>query len=105
MMIKVYKIIELIGDGISKEITQQATKILRVIEKKNKYINFNIEQLPIGYNCYKQYGVPITTNIIMKCNTADGVLLGAVGHPDANKLDSDIRPEKGLLRLLNNYIC
>ena len=50
-MIKVYKIIELIGDGISKEITQQATKILRVIEKENKHINFNIEQLPIGYNC------------------------------------------------------
>jgi 3-isopropylmalate dehydrogenase len=98
-MIKVYKIIELIGDGISKEITQQATKILRVIEKENKHINFNIEQLPIGYNCYKKYGVPITTNIIMKCNMADGVLLGAVGHPDANKLDSDIRPEKGLLRL------
>ena len=54
-MIKVYKIIELIGDGISKEITQQATKILRVIEKENKHINFNIEQLPIGYNCYKKY--------------------------------------------------
>ena len=36
-MIKVYKIIELIGDGISKEITQQATKILRVIEKENKH--------------------------------------------------------------------
>jgi len=98
-MIKTYRIIELIGDGISKEITHEALKILNVIKQKNKLINFKIKQLPIGYTCYKQYGTPITEEIITKCKNSDGVLLGAVGHPDANKLRSDLRPEKGLLRL------
>jgi 3-isopropylmalate dehydrogenase len=98
-MSKIYKIIELIGDGISKEITHEALKLLNVIQKTNPSIKFQIKQLPIGYTCYKQYKTPITKEIINQCKNSDGVLLGAVGHPEANKLQSDLRPEKGLLRL------
>ena len=98
-MSKTYKIIELIGDGISKEITHEALKLLNVIQKTNPSIKFQIKQLPIGYTCYKQYKTPITKEIINQCKNSDGVLLGAVGHPEANKLQSDLRPEKGLLRL------
>ena len=54
-MSKTYKIIELIGDGISKEITHEALKLLNVIQKTNPSIKFQIKQLPIGYTCYKQY--------------------------------------------------
>ena len=98
-VVKTFNIIELIGDGISKEITSEATKLLKIIEQNNNSIKFNITQYPIGYRCYKQYGSPITNEIINKCRNSDGVLLGAVGHPNANNLNSDLRPEKGLLRL------
>ena len=97
-MAKIYNIIELIGDGISQEITNESIKLLKVIESFSEY-KFNIERLPIGYTCYKKYGSPITSDIISKCILADGVLLGAVGDPDADNLPSHLRPEMGLLKL------
>ena len=48
-IVKTFNIIELIGDGISKEITSEATKLLKIIEQNNNSIKFNITQYPIGY--------------------------------------------------------
>ena len=86
------------GDGIGPEIIEQAICVLDKIAEIYGY-EFTYTDVDMGGCSIDKYGVPLTDEMLQKCNESDSVLLGAVGGPKWDSLPGDIRPEKGLLKL------
>lgn len=92
------KIIVLPGDGIGPEIVAEAMKVLDAVNNKYK-LNLTFDEDSIGGAAIDAYGVPFANATLEKCRDADAILMGAVGGPQWDNLDSSIRPEKGLLKI------
>lgn len=92
------KIVLLPGDGIGPEIVAEAVKVLEVVDKKHK-LGLKFEEELIGGSAIDVHGVPLASSTLEKCQAADAVLMGSVGGPKWDTLDSSIRPEKGLLKI------
>ena len=86
------------GDGIGPEVMDQ---VIRIIDwfKDNRNLSFDISTDLVGGVAYDKFGVPITEETVGKALKADAVLLGAVGGPQYDNLDFNLKPERGLLRL------
>lgn len=92
------KIVLLPGDGIGPEIIAEAVKVLEAADKKFK-LKLKFEEELIGGAAIDKHGVPLANSTLEACRAADAVLMGAVGGPKWDTLDSSIRPEKGLLKI------
>ncbi|BCE02687.1 3-isopropylmalate dehydrogenase [Marinicellulosiphila megalodicopiae] len=92
------QILVLPGDGIGPEIIKEAVAVLVAVNKKH---NLGLELVDglIGGAAIDQHGVPYPDETHAKAMNADAVLLGAVGGPKWDALDTAIRPEKGLLAI------
>ncbi|OIO73091.1 MAG: 3-isopropylmalate dehydrogenase [Zetaproteobacteria bacterium CG1_02_53_45] len=92
------KIAVLPGDGIGKEIVDEALKVLEVL---NKHFDLNAEweEAAIGGAGYDESGDPYPEATRKLCRASDAVLLGAVGGPKWEPLAKPLRPEAGLLRI------
>ena len=86
----------LAGDGIGPEVTNEAVKILKVIEKEFGH-NFSLNNALFGGIAIDETGSPYPQETQDLCNQADAVLLGAVGGPKWSDPKAKTRPEKGLL--------
>lgn len=100
------KIAVLPGDGIGPEVTAQAVKVLKAIEKRFNH-RFEFEEGLIGAAAIDATGNPFPQATLDLCKRSDAILFGAIGDP---KYDNDpsakIRPEQGLLTMrkaLNLY--
>jgi len=93
-----YKITIMPGDGIGKEITDKAVKVIKKIEEKFNH-KFNINYADIGGVAIDKYGTPLPKETIEMCKNSDGIILGAVGGPRWDHLKGEDRPEKGLLNI------
>ena len=90
-------LIELLGDGISVEVTKEARKIIDLLS--NHYsLNIKWKEASIGGRSIDECGSPLSSSTIKLCKESSGVLLGAVGDPKYGP-NSPIRPEQGLLLL------
>ncbi|ATX82174.1 3-isopropylmalate dehydrogenase [Mariprofundus ferrinatatus] len=92
------KIAVLPGDGIGKEIVDEALKVLEVLNR-NFGLDATWEEAAIGGAGYDEAGDPYpeaTQRLVKAC---DAVLLGAVGGPKWEPLAKPLRPEAGLLRI------
>jgi 3-isopropylmalate dehydrogenase len=93
------KIAVLSGDGIGPEVTKQALKVLKSVEKKYNH-QFTYTHVDMGAIAIDKHGDPLPEATLEACKTSDAILFGAIGHP---KYDNDpsakVRPEQGLLRL------
>ena len=97
---KHYKIAVLAGDGIGPEITEEAIKVLRVIEERND-VKFELMPALFGACAYFETGdaFPQATKDI--CDQADAILKG---HEESKKIPVDKQPERGaLLPLRRRY--
>jgi len=88
------KILILAGDGIGKEICQQALKVLEFFNKNHQ---FSFDEADIGGVAIDNYKNPYPSQTSTKAKAADAILLGAVGGPKWDNLGMNERPEKGLL--------
>ncbi|MDH4379073.1 MAG: 3-isopropylmalate dehydrogenase [Vampirovibrionales bacterium] len=88
----------LAGDGIGPEIMAQALKVLNAIETVFGY-QFTYEYGAIGGAGIDESGVPLPEKTLKLAQSADAVLLGAVGGPQYDTLEPSIRPEQGLLQI------
>lgn len=93
-----YKITIMPGDGIGKEITDGAVKVIKKIEEKFNH-KFNISYADIGGIAIDNHGTPLPKETIEMCKNSDGIILGAVGGPRWDHLKGEDRPEKGLLNI------
>jgi 3-isopropylmalate dehydrogenase len=93
-----YKITLLPGDGIGPEVVAEAVRVLDMIAGKYNHTFKYTEHLMGGCSIDK-YGSSLTDETLADCQSADAVLLGAVGGPKWDDPAAKDRPERGLLAL------
>jgi len=91
-----YKIAVLPGDGIGQEIMKEAIKVLDKVSDVYG-TRFEYKEALIGYEAYKQEKTCFPEETKKICKNSDSILFGAVGHPEADKLPQDERPERSAL--------
>ena len=96
-----YKITVIPGDGIGKEITDAAVKVLETVDKKFG-LGLAYEYHDAGGTAYDKYGTPLPQSTIDACKASDAVLFGAVGGDKWDDVDPALRPEKAILGLRKN---
>jgi len=91
-------IVVLPGDGIGPEVTVEAVRTLEVVARKGDH-SFRFAEKLMGGCSIDANGVALTDDVLSACQSADAVLLGAVGGPKWDDPQSAVRPEQGLLGL------
>ena len=92
------RIVVLGGDGIGPEVTREAVGALKAIAKKFNH-EFTFEDHLIGGIAIDTTGTPLPDATTKACQSADAVLLGAVGGPKWSDPNAKVRPEQGLLAI------
>jgi 3-isopropylmalate dehydrogenase len=90
------KILVLPGDGIGKEVTAEAVKVLKAVTEAN---SVELVEAPIGGAGLEAAGDPLPPTTLDLAQKADAILFGAAGTPGDALLPSARRPGAGLLRL------
>jgi len=93
-----FDIILLPGDGIGPEVIHEAVRVLDRIAAKYNH-TFQYQERLMGGCAIDTYGTSLTDETLADCQSADAVLLGAVGGPKWDDPNARDRPERGLLRL------
>jgi 3-isopropylmalate dehydrogenase len=93
-----FKITLLPGDGIGPEVVSEAVRVLDVIAHKFNH-TFEFRERLMGGCSIDKYGSSLTDETLADCQSADAVLLGAVGGPKWDDPSAKDRPERGLLAL------
>jgi len=91
------KIAVLPGDGIGGEITAQAVRVLRALERDG--LKLDLQEAPVGGAGYDAAGDPLPDATLKLAQSADAILFGAVGGWEYDKLPRPKRPEQAILRL------
>jgi len=97
-------VVVLPGDGVGPEVSRAAALVLDAAAARFGH-GLRLEEHDVGYAAWQRHGSPLPEATLAACTTARGVLLGAVGHPAADRLSADERPEAGLLRLRSELGC
>ncbi|WXU00109.1 MAG: 3-isopropylmalate dehydrogenase [Catillopecten margaritatus gill symbiont] len=92
------KVLILPGDGIGQEIVEQALKVINFLNENNE-LNMALVHGLIGGTAYDDTGSPLPQATLDAAAECDSILLGAVGGYQWEKLERDLRPERGLLGL------
>ncbi|KAL2006572.1 hypothetical protein VTN00DRAFT_9240 [Thermoascus crustaceus] len=92
-----YNIVVFAGDYCGPEVTAEALKVLRVVEKCRDDITFNFQDHHLGGASIDATGSPLTDEALEAAKNADAVILGAVGGPKWGT--GAVRPEQGILKL------
>ncbi|PON18130.1 3-isopropylmalate dehydrogenase [Candidatus Entotheonella serta] len=93
-----YHIAVLPGDHGGPEVMKEGVKVLqRVGELYN--LQFTLREGLVGGAAIDATGDPLPEATLELCNNSDAVLFGSVGGPEWDDIESDKRPERGLLRL------
>jgi 3-isopropylmalate dehydrogenase len=91
------KILVLPGDGIGKEVTPEAVKVLNAVVDRSS--GLELAEAPIGGAGVEAAGDPLPPRTLDLARKADAILFGAAGVPGDTLLPSARRPGAGLLRL------
>ena len=90
------------GDGIGPEIVTEAKKVLNAVGEKFGH-TMKYTDILMGGASIDVHGVPLTEEAIDTAKGADAVLMGSIGGDTATspwyKLEPNLRPEAGLLKL------
>ncbi len=92
------KILILPGDGVGKEVTSEAQKVINIISKLYK-LDIDIDFGYFGGEAVDKFDSPFPSQTIQKVKNSDAVLLGAVGGPQYDNVPKEKKPETGLLEL------
>ncbi len=88
------------GDGIGKEISDQAVKVLMAVGSKFGH-TFTTTELPVGWAAIDAHGEALPQFVREECLQHDAIFLGAVGLPDRDEtLPQEERPERAALLTL-----
>lgn len=74
-----YYIVALPGDGIGPEVLSCALSVLRAVGELFQ-ADFKVEEIPCGGHYYAEHETEWPEGSFGKCEEADAILLGAVGH-------------------------
>jgi len=76
-----YSIAVFPGDGVGKEVTGEATRLLDVVASKRPGLSFEFKTHKVGAGEYLRTGNPLPESAMQACEATDATLLGAMGLP------------------------
>jgi 3-isopropylmalate dehydrogenase len=82
------------GDGIGPEVTAEARRVLDALD-----LALTFEEAPVGGAAYLAAAHPLPPDTLALAERADAVLFGAVGDPEFDGLERELRPEQAILGL------
>src|SRR5262245_8260181 len=92
------------GDGIGIDVTAEAVKVLKAVQRFLPGVTLTFTTHESGAICYQRTGADLPADTLDACRQADAVLLGAMGHPDIRKPDgTELMPQVNLRILLDLY--
>ncbi len=91
-------IVTLPGDGVGPEVVAAAVAALKAVAARYEHV-FTFDEQLIGGAAIDATGQPLPAATLAACQSADAVLLGAVGGPKWSDPNAPVRPEQGLLGL------
>src|ERR1041384_5848402 len=77
-----FQIVVLPGDGIGPEVTAEAVRVLRAVEKQLAGVSFDLAEHPCGAAEHLRSGSPLADATMHACRHGDAILLGAMGLPE-----------------------
>ena len=83
------------GDGIGPEVVEQARRVLAALSLPG----LKLFEGDVGARAYRRHGHPLPAETLQMAKAADAVLLGAVGDPECDGLERELRPEQAILGL------
>jgi 3-isopropylmalate dehydrogenase len=89
------------GDGIGPEVLAAGKNILEFIAQGSDH-TFEMQEFLIGGCAINARGTALPEDTLEACQSADAILLGAVGGPEWDDPTAAVRPEQGLLGLRKN---
>ncbi len=92
------QILILPGDGIGQEVTASMSQVLHYLINEQG-LDLKIYESKVGGSSYEEFGKPLTEETLELAKKSDAILFGAVGGPQWDNLDWDVRPEQALLGL------
>ena len=92
------KLMVMPGDGIGPEVINETLRLVDWLAK-HRSLNFDIIERDVGGKSYDLHGTPLTDEALADALGCDAVLFGAVGGPQYDDLDFEVKPERGLLTL------
>ncbi|MFT7533208.1 MAG: 3-isopropylmalate dehydrogenase, partial [Gammaproteobacteria bacterium] len=90
------------GDGIGPEVSAQAKNVLEFL-RDSCGLELSLSEGDIGGIAYDLHGSPLPDITLQSAKQADAILLGAVGGPKWEAIERDLRPERGLLKLRQEF--
>jgi 3-isopropylmalate dehydrogenase len=96
------KIAVMPGDGIGKEVTSQAVKVLHAVLGSSA--GLELVEAAIGGAGIEAAGDPLPAATSEIARKADAILFGAAGLPGDEKIPFDMRPGASLLRLRKELV-
>jgi len=93
-----YRIAVLPGDGIGREVTPEAVRVLQSVSRRAG-LGLEFEEGLVGGGALDAAGTPLPEKTMDLCRQADAILFGAVGGPKWDTAPQELRPERGLLRI------
>jgi 3-isopropylmalate dehydrogenase len=96
------KIVTLPGDGIGPDIVAEAVRVMQQVAQQYTHA-FTFEEALMGGCAIDAVGNPLPDDTLAACESADAVLLGAVGGPKWSDPTATVRPEQGLLKLRHHF--
>ncbi|MEX2303489.1 MAG: isocitrate/isopropylmalate dehydrogenase family protein [Bryobacterales bacterium] len=99
-----YSIATLPGDGIGPEVTAEAVKVLRALERRLNGIRFEFQHYSVGAGEYLKSGNPMPPETFEAIKQHDAILLGAMGLPDVRgPMGTEMAPQLDLREQLDLY--
>jgi 3-isopropylmalate dehydrogenase len=93
-----HRVLVLPGDHIGPEVVAQARRVLERVAA-DFGLAIELEEGLIGGAALEASGVPLPDSTLERARQADAILLGAVGGPEWDGVERELRPERGLLKI------
>jgi 3-isopropylmalate dehydrogenase len=90
------------GDGIGREVTAAADRVMQAIAARFGH-EFTTETGLVGGAALDETGEPLPDATLALCEKADAILFGAVGDPKYDVPEAKKRPEQALMRLRKRF--
>lgn len=85
------------GDGIGPEITVETRRVLDKINQQYQ-LDMVFDEALLGGAALDATGVPMPDETLQKAQASDAILFAALGGPQWDNVERELRPEKGLLQ-------
>lgn len=88
------------GDGVGPEVVAEAVRVLRRVEElSGGEVGLRLETFAVGAGAWRRTGEAIGEDVYAACESADAILLGAAGLPDARHPDGREAGSDAVFRL------